>query len=147
MKTTTRNKKLELSLKRILKEHLGKEEINKLLTSMHQSIEKTGNWNYPLTETQSLIVKEEERETKKKRYANSPFPLLSNIEYFRNFVGGYNRKLQEYGINQRAKKPEESTTNYGLNILLIDSSNLTSKGNRYLKSQYKRLEKMRNRKN
>lgn len=107
--------------------------------------EETSTYTYPLDNHHSIILSRDERESGNlRRYKNSPFPLLQNIEQFCTSLGGWNSELLEYGIRTRAKGPELSTNHRsGSQISLIHHSNLSSKGNWYLKLQYKRLSKYR----
>lgn len=80
-----------------------------------------------------------------KRYYNSPFPLLSNLEFFSNTIGQWNRTLLAYGIKTREKygdNPDNHATT-GSQIFLSSYSTGTYRGNKYLKNQYKRLRKYR----
>lgn len=104
---------------------------------------------YNLDDRAYIILSLDERDLEPSRkYYQSPFPLLTNLERFSNTVGGWNTELQEYGIQCRLKfgdqpKPFGVEFNVGTLIHLAYYGTLSSRGNRYLKTQYKRLESYR----
>jgi len=83
-----------------------------------------------------------------RKYPQSPFPLLTNLERFSNTVGGWNTELQEFGIQSRLKEGDEHLLpghepNVGIMVHLAYYGTLSSSGNRYLRHQYSRLESYR----
>lgn len=91
-----------------------------------------------------LLTKDCRKVENLKKYKNSPFPLLSNIEYFSNSIGEWNSELLQYGIKARHKdKDYKSEGQAGIRIHLIKYDTLNNKNNRYLIRQYQRLEKYR----
>lgn len=97
---------------------------------------------YRISEDYHLILIKDERQLNTyRRYNDSPFPLLTNIEYFKNSIGGWNKELKEFGLNNRAKLDEPCTSSHtGNRIHLISKRTLNCKGNISLRKQYKRLQ-------
>lgn len=98
-----------------------------------------------LTTDLSLILSKDERGiTGLRRYENSPFPLLSNIELFSCSIGEWNTDLAQYGIKARYKFNDPLIQKFsGSRIYLIRYHTPSSQGNRYLKRQYQRLHHLR----
>lgn len=104
---------------------------------------------YRLDDQHYLLLTREERKIKQhKRYFNSPFPLLSNLEFFSNTLGEWNKSLLTYGLKTRVKNDDPcEKTSLGSHIYLSSYTTGNYKSNRYLKTQYKRLEKYRSTRN
>lgn len=104
---------------------------------------------YPLDTNTFLILTKDERKVKHlRRFKNSPFPLLSNLEKFVNTVGSWNLELEAFGIKTRLKindpTPSElKDKDVGTQIHLVCYQTANSKGNHYLKRQYLRLKLLR----
>lgn len=81
-----------------------------------------------------------------RRFPNSPFPLLSNLESFSNTIGSINEELLSYGLQTRERLEDhpDNWSDVGTQVHLIYHTTLNSKGNRYLRRQYKRLNQYRN---
>jgi len=79
-------------------------------------------------------------------YPNSPLPLLTNLEYFRHSCGEWNESLSPYQLKTRVKydDPETNSSKSSIDLYVILSETINSKGNSYLRRQYKRLEQYRN---
>lgn len=103
--------------------------------------EEKREYKYALTNTQSILLLRDERsKSNLKRYYNSPFPFLSNLEYFSNSIGELNRDLAQFGIKTRLKSDDLPLPNKsGFLIYLIYTETINSHCNRYLLKQYKRL--------
>lgn len=95
---------------------------------------------YSLTNQVTLLLSKDERNlTKLRKYKDSPFPFLSNMELFSNSVGSWDEELQKYGIKSRSK----TGLDVGNRIYLIKYSSVCGRGNRYLRNQYNRLHRYR----
>jgi len=117
-----------------------------LIKTLLTQFENSSFLKYPLPDNHFLILSKTERKLKSlRRYEESPFPLLSNMENFSNNVGRWNEELLAYGIKTREKLNDLSnnTSRVGSQIHLINYKTLNSKGNQYLKRQYKRLSVLR----
>jgi hypothetical protein len=91
-------------------------------------------------QTSLILLKDERRLNNLRRYEDSPFPLISNVEYFCTSSGDWNKELLEYGIKTRSKLNDlDSPSAVGSRIHLIRYDTVQSRGNRYLKRQYRRL--------
>ena len=102
---------------------------------------------YSLSDNTSIILlKDESKLNRLRRYVDSPFPYLSNIEFFSSSVGDWDSELKQYGIKTRNKgKIPCSLASLGTQIYLIRHQSVLSQGNHYLKRQYRRLELYRTR--
>jgi hypothetical protein len=81
-----------------------------------------------------------------KRYEGTPLPLLSNLERFFSSLGALNEELLSYGISTRLKLNDDEeidSSKIGSKIFIVYHSSINSRGNRYLKKQYKRLKEFR----
>lgn len=108
---------------------------------------ETSCLKYSLDNHTSLILTKDERSlNSKRRFKNSPFPLLTNIEYFSSSVGDWDQDLLDYGIRSRRKSPSTGSS-LGVRIHLIKLDSINSRGNRYLKRQYRSLERYRSYRN
>lgn len=136
-------------MNRILKPYLSnsisrKTTIDEILLQYKQ-VEKS--LIYHLGSEYSRILRKDERKPSwKKRFPDSPFPLLSSIQCYKNSVGSYNKELLKYGHKHRLKSGDykwvaEETP--GTHIAVMSRSSLVQKSNRYLESQYRRLRKYR----
>jgi hypothetical protein len=119
--------------------HPDSAERRRVLDEILEGFVKVNEYSHKLTETASLILSKDTRgEPKARRYPNTPFPLLSNLEYFCNTPGEWNDQLQHYGLKTRVKSgdtPQKTTER----IYLYYNNTYNSRGNNYLKRQYKRL--------
>lgn len=96
---------------------------------------------YELDSKTSLIFVKDERDLKNlKRYNESPFPLLSNLEWFCCAPGTWDQSLQDYGIKTRSKYRSDLPNTGSILIHMIYSHTPSGRANRYLKRQYKLLE-------
>lgn len=104
---------------------------------------ETSCLKYSLDNHTSLILTKDERSlNSKRRFKNSPFPLLTNIEYFSSSVGDWEQDLLDYGLRIRQKHLTPEST-LGIRIHLIKLDSINSRGNRYLKRQYNSLKRYR----
>jgi hypothetical protein len=143
--TVTKTNTITKSLNAILKPHFNLEERKSIIRQILIKF-KGSNIQYRLPNNQFLILTTNERIVNKlRRYPKSPFPLLINVENFSNNVGEFNKDLQEYGIKTREKLQDHPNNreSVGNNIYLVNYQTLNSKGNRYLRKQYHRLENYR----
>ena len=108
--------------------------------------EEHGKLRYPLDNVTTLILeKDESRLHKLRKYRSSPFSYLSNVEWYSNSVGSWNQELLEFGLRIRSKRKHSMRSeDPGNRIHLIKLDNVNSRGNHYLRGQYKRLERYRN---
>lgn len=113
-----------------------------MIKELVTQFELEGSLRYPLdSQTSLIILKDERRLNNLKRYEASPYPLVSNVEYFSNSVGGWNEELLSYGIKTRSKPHDlDQPSDLGSRIHLVKLDTINSRGNRYLKRQYRRLE-------
>lgn len=108
---------------------------------IHQFCDKP-SLKYSLSNHSSLLLlKDEIKLSSLRRFEGSPFPLLTNIELFSSSIGGFNEELMSYGIKTRSKfgDPTSHPNTYGSQIYLVYHDSPSSRGNRYLKRQYRRL--------
>jgi hypothetical protein len=92
------------------------EELNSHLLSITHQFKGKSQIHYKLNDKSYLtLTKDNRKETVSKRYPNSPFPYLSNVEKFRNTVGQWNSSLQEYKIKTRLKLGDEIGTSLNSN--------------------------------
>jgi len=137
------DKKLIQVLEKILTQYL--QDSNPLNVSYHlkEILKEFGHKSYlkyKLDSGSYLILTKDSRKIQSyKRYYDSPFPLLGNLEVFSTTVGEWNNELKKYGLKTRSKANEHPTTLVGTKIHLCYYDTLNSKGNRYLRQQYKRL--------
>lgn len=105
------------------------------------SFEQKSHLQYSLPDSSSLILLKDERKLNSyKRFEHSPFPLLSNIDYFSNSVGDWNSDLQRFKIKTRFKLGDELENHSpSARIHLILRHSLSSQGNKSLKHKYKLL--------
>lgn len=116
----------------------------KVLTEIVTRFEQAGSLRYSLdSQTSLILLKDDRRLNHLRRFQDSPFPLVSNVEYFCNSVGGWNEELLSYGIKTRSKSATSPLSAVGSRIHLVKLDNINSRGNRYLKRQYKRLQTYR----
>jgi len=112
------------------------------------SYSKESYLKYPLDDKAYLILSKDERKLNHlRRYSDSPFPLLSNVDRFRKTVGNWNAELLDFGLKTREKLHDhyENYERVGNRIHLAYYHTWNSKGNQYLLKQYKRLAKYRTR--
>jgi len=136
------NNNLLYNLNSILKNYIPDSSIRKSkISSIALQFSRVSLLKYPLSDSHYLILTKDERKVKSlRRYENSPLPLLSNLECFRNTISSWNSDLLEYGIKSRSKLNEPSTgASPSSHIYLVYYKTLNSRGNHYLKTQYKRL--------
>lgn len=103
---------------------------------------------HQLSDNSSLILMKDERKLHRlRKYYDSPFPLLSSASYFSNSVGEWNQELYKFGIKARYKyKDLHCEGESGTRVHLIKGNRINTKSNNYLRKQYKRLETYRQRK-
>lgn len=134
-------------LNRILKHYIANPEERKLqVDQIILQYSRNSFIKYPLDAKAYLILSKDERNLlHKKRYSNSPFPLLSNMERFSKTIGSWNEELQLFGLKTREKLLDHSdnTDLVGNQIHLCYFHTHNNKANKYLKRQYRRLEKYR----
>jgi len=101
---------------------------------------------HKITHEITLILKKDERGLNgSKRYFNSPFPLLTNVEWFSCSLGEWNKDLGSYGLKVRLKRNDPKEEGIpGTQIYLLNQESTNSKGNRYLRRKYRKLEYYRN---
>jgi hypothetical protein len=135
---------LDLLLRPSFPSSLDRKEIKDLLI---KKLDRAPQVKYTLPTNEILILSKDIRSIQKvRKYSNSPFPLLSNIEYFSNSIGGWNTELKKYGIKARHKSGDNSESLPGIRIHLLKYDTLTSKGNKYLRRRYRTLEKSKHKK-
>lgn len=136
------NNNLLYNLNSILKPYIPDSSIRKLkISQIAHQFSKESFLKYPLSDSSYLILTKDERKVKSlRRYNESPFPLLSNLECFRNTISNWNSELLKYGIKSRSKLHEPSNSSSpSSQLYLVYYKTLNSRGNHYLKTQYKRL--------
>jgi hypothetical protein len=146
-----KNSQLIQNLDRILKSYDIKVDERKLhITNITaQFCNNRSFLKYPLDTNTFLIITKDARKVKHlRRFKNSPFPLLSNLEKFVNTVGSWNLELEAFGIKTRLKINDPTPSDLkeqdvGIQIHLVCYQTANSKGNSYLKRQYLRLKTMR----
>ena len=112
--------------------------ITKLLARFERQVSLEIN----LTPCLKLILSRDSRDKNKhKRYYDSPFPFLVNMDCYSNTIGEYNSELLSFGLQTREKLDDHSNNSslVGSHVQLILIENLCGKGNTYLRKQYKRL--------
>lgn len=108
---------------------------------IHQ-FEGKASLKYVLTNNITLILLKDKRKLNSlRRFKDSPFPFLTNLECFSCSLGSWNQELLSYGIKSRLKFDDETTfpSEYGSKIHLVQLDSINSRGNRYLHRQYSRL--------
>jgi len=119
-------------------------ERDQFIKSLLKQFESKNYLRHFLPDNTSIILQKDERKLNRlRRFDQSPFPLLSSIEYFSNSVGKWNEQLMNYGIKSRTKLGDLPSNEVGVNIHLIRHDSLSSKGNSFLKRQYSRLRTLR----
>lgn len=116
-----------------------------LIKHLLKQFERCTTMRYFLSSQSSIILSKDERKLNKlRRFRNSPFPLLSNVEYFSSSVGEMNTELIKYGIKSRSKiNDKNSNVDPGIKIHVLYHDTINARGNRYLRRQYARLEHYR----
>jgi len=130
----------------ILKSHLPDPvERRTLIRNLASQFKEKSYIKISLSENSHLILTKDERKLKNlRRYNDSPLPLLSNVEGFSNSIGAWNEELTAFGLHSRYKLNETPNMNsIGSKIYIAYTNNLNSKGNQYLRRQYKRLKTYR----
>lgn len=142
------NNKLLPDLRRILKKYYPDREIREtILKEIISKFQRMTELKYQLNTEASLILRRDERKPSwKQRYYDSPFPLLSCVERYQNSIGCWNEELKSYGLQSRSKfnDPKTLPENTGTHIYLLHTHSINLTCNKYLKSQYRRLERYRN---
>jgi len=107
---------------------------------LHQFVQKS-EYKLSLDRDTSIFLKKDLRGINHlRRFENSPFPLLSNIELFSSTPGEWNKSLGQYGLKVRCKQnDDQKETEIGSSLYLIKYENPSSRVNRYLKKRYKLL--------
>jgi len=128
--------------------HLPKEERTLQIKKIVEQFTNRTFLKYDLDGKAFLILCKDERKIKHlRRYENAPFPLLSSLEDFSCYVGQWNEELLQYGIKTREKNDDKknppSPLDIGIKIHLAYYKTLNSKGNNYLRKQYRNLEILR----
>ena len=110
------------------------------------SLQGKSSFRYELSSTLSLhLIKDGRKLTRLRRFQNSPFPFLSNVEFFSCSVGNWNYELKKYGIKTRTTAKDHATPeSWGTKIFLVRQDTILSSGNSYLRKQYRRLQHYRN---
>lgn len=146
--TTPRNKSLIYHLHKILTPFYP-ERLDRLkfLTDLLHKFESKRHLELFLTDRYTLILLKDERKLNRlRRFGQSAFPLLQNIEYFSNSVGEWNQDLLRFGIKTRTKENDPNRTSLsGTRIHLILRHTLTSRGNAKLHHYYRLLKLYRHR--
>lgn len=129
-----------------MKEYILEAQARKILRQeILLQFEKHSFYSYRVSDQVTLILSKDSRTLKPHRkYKNSPFPFLTNVSYFSSSVGSWNEELREYGIKHRTKEGDPSPQAVNTRIYLVKLDSISTRGNKYLKRQYKRLEDMRN---
>lgn len=129
----------------LLKEYIHEATARKILRQeILLQFEKHSFYTYRVSDQVTLILSKDSRIIQPhRRYKNSPFPFLTNVSYFSNSVGSWNKELLEYGITSRLKDGDTATPDVSSRIYLIKLDSISTQGNKYLKRQYKRLESLR----
>jgi hypothetical protein len=118
---------------------------HRLIKRLLLEFEEKGSLHHSLSPTHSLLLTKDERKCKGllRKYEHSPFPYLSNVEYFCTAPGSYNETLLTYGIKARSKLNEQPSSQVGSQIHLLCRETLNYRCNQYLRKQYKRLASLR----
>jgi hypothetical protein len=84
--------------------NFNKEDLNLHIKNITDQFQSKETIYYKLDPQSYLILSKDQRKMgNRNRYTNSPFPLLSNVDKFRNTVGQWNSSLLDYGIKTRLK--------------------------------------------
>lgn len=137
--TITIIKQLDLLLKNYYPD---KKERKTLIKDLVHQFEGKASLKYVLTNNITLILLKDQRKlTSLRRFKDSPFPFLTNIECFSSSLGDWNQDLLSYGIKSRLKFDDLTTSSFhpGVKIHLLKLDSINSRGNRYLHRQYARL--------
>lgn len=134
--------KLIKQLERILKVYYpDKSELFMHIRHILLEFEAKGYCKYSLTGDESIILLKDNRKPpfKLRKFPDSPFPYLSNLEYFGIVAASWNEELLKYGIKTRSKSDDYPHCAGGTRIHLIQNWSLNYRCNQYLRNQYKRL--------
>ena len=141
------NLNLTQTLNRFLKPHVPDRKVRQtLISKLNAQFEKCSFLKYNLSSNQFLILSRDERKIRSlRRYKESPFPYLKNLEGFSIMLGEWNQELQDYNIQSREKLGDNphNESLVGCQIFISCYNTINSKGNRYLRKQYRRLESYR----
>lgn len=124
-----------------------RKERKELVSDIIQKYESKSSYIYPITSQTSLLLSKDERRIRRiRKYKQTPFPLLSNLEIFSSLAGDWDPELQKYQIQSRQKTKPSSTSNAGLgsHLYLVKIDTLNTRGNKFLRRQYERLTQLRN---
>lgn len=140
--------KLLRDLKKILRLHIKDHILLRIvLEDIVLKFTKESYLKYSLSNDSYLILSKDVRGPSwKRRYPDSPFPLLSSVETYKNSIGSWNEELKLYGLKSRLKlhdQPSADLPDIGTHIYLSYIHNINSKSNKYLRYQYKLLRKYR----
>ena len=141
--------KLLRDLKKILRLHIKDHILLRIvLEDIVLKFTKESYLKYSLSNDSYLILSKDVRGPSwKRRYPDSPFPLLSSVETYKNSIGSWNEELKLYGLKSRLKLHDYPTTKnlpeVGTHIYLSYVHNINNKSNKYLRYQYKQLRKYR----
>ena len=115
-----------------------KESRTLLISDMLRQFVKKSEYKLSLDRETTIILKKDLRGISHlRRFDDSPFPLLSNIELFSSTPGEWNKTLGQYGLKVRCKwNDKETTEKIGSSLYLIKYDNPSSRANRYLKKRY-----------
>jgi len=138
-------KHLDLLLKSSFPDSLDRQSVKENLL---KKLETKDFVRLKLPNKTSLILTKDERKLKNlHRFSDSPFPLLSNIEFYSSSLSEWNTELLKYGIKARHKhKDLHSSAQSGIQVYLTNQDNLNTHSNRYLRDQYNRLKNYRTKK-
>ena len=135
-------------MKKILRLHIKDHILLRIvLEDIVLKFTKESYLKYTLSNDSYLILSKDVRGPSwKQRYPDSPFPLLSSVETYKNSIGSWNEELKLYGLKSRLKLQDYPTVNLpevGTHIYLSYVHNINKKSNKYLRYQYKQLSKYR----
>lgn len=119
-----------------------KKERKTLIKDLVHQFEGKSSLKYVLTNNITLILLKDQRKLNSlRRFKDSPFPFLTNIECFSSSLGDWNQELLSFGIKSRIKYDDLTNypSEYGSHIHLVKLDSINSRGNRYLHRQYLRL--------
>lgn len=122
------------------------EERQLIIIDILKGFDKKTVYKYKLSDQSFLILTQDERKTSNlRRYTDSPFPLLMNLEEYSISLGDWNKEMLKHGLKCRAKLKDPGLISEAIStqIKLIYYNSPSSKGNHYLKRQYKRLARYR----
>ena len=140
--------KLLRDLKKILRLHIKDPILLRIvLEDIVLKFTKESYLKYTLSNDSYLILSKDVRGPSwKQRYPDSPFPLLSSVETYKNSTGSWNEELKQYGLSSRLKLhdyPKPRLSDVGTHIYLSYIHNINKTSNKYLRYQYKQLKKYR----